>query len=205
MQQTLRSFIEPANIPKKYGGDLDFEFGDMPVLDPAVEKVIQWKGSHKNFPHGPMFWVDRGENIELKAAGSLNGKERQESVCTLHTTYKHNTVNEKNTETQGEGKGQSKGIDGTEDSEATTSTDKTSLDGSSSVPTTGTGADSSTVASSTSEPLAVQSGETVSSKRPEPASFVTAAEGIKTLSLDGSATGPHETATANVLDPAVPQ
>ncbi len=40
---TLESFIDPANIPKKYGGQLDYTCGDNPVLDPAMAKVLTFE------------------------------------------------------------------------------------------------------------------------------------------------------------------
>ncbi|KAJ8103719.1 hypothetical protein POJ06DRAFT_242662 [Lipomyces tetrasporus] len=48
MNATLESFIDPANLPNKYGGELDFEFGQMPVLDPAVKNALTWEGSYED-------------------------------------------------------------------------------------------------------------------------------------------------------------
>lgn len=82
VKKTLESFIDPANIPKKYGGQLEFQFGDMPVLDPHLEGVLKWEGERKDFPMGPMYWTDRGKEIEAVAVGSTEvGKERREDVC----------------------------------------------------------------------------------------------------------------------------
>ncbi|KAH6696775.1 putative SEC14 cytosolic factor [Leptodontidium sp. MPI-SDFR-AT-0119] len=98
MQKTLEAFIDPANIPKKYGGQLDFTFGDLPVFDPAIAKVIQWEGENKDFPHGPMYWRNtQGERVEGKlgeetkemsalAVGSVEGKQREDSICTVTRT-----------------------------------------------------------------------------------------------------------------------
>jgi hypothetical protein len=86
MKQTLESFIDPKNIPKKYGGELDFEFGDMPQLDPHLENVLKWEGNNSDFPHGPMFWAEKTNSereIEAIAVGSSNGSERKEVVCTV--------------------------------------------------------------------------------------------------------------------------
>jgi len=83
MKITLESFIDPVNIPKKYGGTLDFEFGQMPDLDPALLKVLEWEGEFKDFPKGPMYWTKTGEKqkIEALAVGSVEEKQRKEKVC----------------------------------------------------------------------------------------------------------------------------
>lgn len=87
MKSTLESFIEPANIPQKYGGELDFQWGDLPKYDAAaLNEVIEWKNGHKDFPEGPMFWHDKGSYIELEACGSVDGKPRSEIVCTVRKT-----------------------------------------------------------------------------------------------------------------------
>jgi hypothetical protein len=36
MKETLEKYIAPENIPRKYGGTLDFEYGMMPILEPAI-------------------------------------------------------------------------------------------------------------------------------------------------------------------------
>ncbi len=98
MKKTLEAFIEPANIPKKYGGELDFNFGDLPVLDPALEDVLKWEDGREDFPHGPMYWLKQGETTtgdqvvkEMKAiaVGFKAGQERKEEVCTITTTLRN--------------------------------------------------------------------------------------------------------------------
>lgn len=98
MQKTLESFIDPANIPVKYGGLLEFKFGDTPILDPAMEHVVKWEAGHSEFPHGPAYWINKqGAKVEGKlgeesneiqaiAVGSVGGKERKETVCTVTRT-----------------------------------------------------------------------------------------------------------------------
>lgn len=94
VKTTLESFIEPANIPKKYGGELEFEFGDHPNLDPAVQDVTEWEiGSH-DFPYGPVRWVNLepgvrwedsrgGEKMKAVAVGSVDEKQRKQDICTV--------------------------------------------------------------------------------------------------------------------------
>jgi hypothetical protein len=95
MQTTLRKFIDPENIPKKYGGELDFQFGQAPVLDPALKDVLTWQGGYRDFPHGPMYWKYRGDHLELIAVGSVQHKERHEIVCTVRKTVLDHVTDEK--------------------------------------------------------------------------------------------------------------
>ncbi|TKA71889.1 hypothetical protein B0A49_03352 [Cryomyces minteri] len=89
MRSTLEQYIEPANIPKKYGGQLDFEFGMMPVLEPIIQKNLQWEApsmqkSNKTFPTGPIRWKETGNgDIVAIAVGSEHGKERNRTIATL--------------------------------------------------------------------------------------------------------------------------
>ncbi|KAF2018518.1 CRAL/TRIO domain-containing protein [Aaosphaeria arxii CBS 175.79] len=86
---TLSQYIDPDSIPKKYGGNLDFEWGNMPVLEPAIEQAIHWESpaqqNGKNtFPIGPMKW-EHGENGEMKAiaVGSEDGQPRRKLIFTI--------------------------------------------------------------------------------------------------------------------------
>jgi len=95
MQSTLRKFIDPANIPKKFGGELDFEFGKVPALDPSLKDLITWEGSHTDFPRGPLFWHDRGDYIELEAVGSVDKEERRELICKMRKPAPDHVYSEK--------------------------------------------------------------------------------------------------------------
>jgi hypothetical protein len=48
----LRKFIDNENIPKAYGGELDFKFEDEPNLDQAAEAAIG------EMPKGPVIFRD---------------------------------------------------------------------------------------------------------------------------------------------------
>ncbi|KAG9247686.1 CRAL-TRIO domain-containing protein [Calycina marina] len=86
MKATLESFIDPINIPIKYGGSLPFKFGQMPTLDPALSKLLEWEGGNKEFPKGPMYWVPKGTGkMEALAVGSKE-EMRREEVCVLTRT-----------------------------------------------------------------------------------------------------------------------
>ncbi|PVI06928.1 CRAL/TRIO domain-containing protein [Periconia macrospinosa] len=86
---TLSQYIEPENIPKKYGGQLDFTWGDMPHLEPEIESQIKWEkpatqNGKNTFPIGPIMW-EKGEGGELKAVavGNENGQPRRRTVFTI--------------------------------------------------------------------------------------------------------------------------
>ncbi|MCJ1426343.1 hypothetical protein MMC29_004246 [Sticta canariensis] len=86
---TLTAFIDIANIPKKFGGDLDFESGMTPVLDPAVRAVLNLSSestdAERLFLTAPVRWID-GPDGDLVAlgVGSVNGVQRREMVATMH-------------------------------------------------------------------------------------------------------------------------
>ena len=87
---TLLSFIDIANIPKKYGGQLDFECGKMPILDQQVRdclNIASGAETEKLFLTAPVRWIDAGDDGEMTAigVGSMDGKQREESVATLHS------------------------------------------------------------------------------------------------------------------------
>ena len=48
----LRKFIDNENIPKAYGGELDFDFEDEPNLDQAAKDAIG------EMPRGPVIFKD---------------------------------------------------------------------------------------------------------------------------------------------------
>jgi hypothetical protein len=47
MKATLEKYIAPENIPRQYGGTLDFEFGMLPVLEPAIQDALKWQDPPK--------------------------------------------------------------------------------------------------------------------------------------------------------------
>lgn len=86
---TLSQYIDPENIPKKYGGKLDFERGSMPILEPEIDAQIKWESpavqNGKNtFPIGPIRW-EKGENGAMRAVavGKENGEPRRRVVFTI--------------------------------------------------------------------------------------------------------------------------
>lgn len=85
VKPVLEQFIEPRNIPKAYGGELDFEFFDRPNLDPKIKEALSWENGFTDFPEGPAYWVPEGDGKRMvcMAVGSKDGKERRVRVCTV--------------------------------------------------------------------------------------------------------------------------
>jgi hypothetical protein len=205
MKTTLESFIDPKNIPKKYGGELEFEFGDMPTLDPALASVTSWKGETAGFPGGPLYWIPSkdGLSIEAIAVGSAEQKERRVEVCTVKKPQKVTEIS---------------GTTAEPTSTAPPATRPEFLQVPTATPSIATTtADTDTPATSEltkeEQELAIQNGEVIPASRPELETFHTAADGLNTLSLNekeadtqslpNGTAAPHTTTTANLLDPNV--
>jgi hypothetical protein len=87
--ETLSQYIDHENIPKKYGGGLDFEWGQLPNIEPAIDAQMKWENPNtqngrKTFPIGPIKW-EEGQNGEMQAwgVGSENGTQRRKLVFTI--------------------------------------------------------------------------------------------------------------------------
>ncbi|TVY89380.1 SEC14 cytosolic factor [Lachnellula willkommii] len=191
VKKTLETFIDPANIPKKYGGGLEFKFGDLPVLDPHVEKVLEWDGNRKDFPHGPMYWIENGrgegvEKIKALAVGSEAGKERKIDVCVVTKVLPEAAAAKAGT-------GMGNGYLAPELLRAPTATPSIAQTEIPSRP-------------ATQEKKEAQDGVLIEASKPDMQTFVTAQEGelakLEDLKLSEKA-GPHQTATANLLDPSL--
>lgn len=89
VRPTLEAFIEPRNIPRQYGGELDFGFFDRPNVDPRIRERLAWENGYTDFPDGPAYWVpvDGGRRLACLAVGSKNGKPRRERVCTIPVAF----------------------------------------------------------------------------------------------------------------------
>jgi CRAL/TRIO domain len=164
VQNTLTSFIDPANIPKKYGGELDFQFGDMPVPDPAWEQAIEWEGDYKTFPNGPMYWIHGDDDKKMKAlaVGSLDEHQRKEGVCVISDALEDGDRFMNGHATAGRESHQQH------------------FDSSIMPPAN----ISETVDAMEKEGPVVQNGEVVAASRPEPVTFVTATDGLDGMALN---------------------
>jgi hypothetical protein len=72
--------MDPSSFPKQYGGDLEWQWGDMPNLDEAAKEKLQGieqtVDGKKDMMKGPMLF--KGETIEV--LGSQNGTDRRETI-----------------------------------------------------------------------------------------------------------------------------
>ncbi|KAI0714077.1 CRAL/TRIO domain-containing protein [Cerioporus squamosus] len=78
---TLRTLVDPKDLPKTYGGELDWKFEDEPSLDDAAKELIG------EMPKGPVVFEDG--KVVRPAVPSPIGKRRTYSwlyycaICTL--------------------------------------------------------------------------------------------------------------------------
>ncbi|KAI4183347.1 MAG: hypothetical protein LQ346_006360 [Caloplaca aetnensis] len=85
---TLSAFMDVSSIPKKYGGNLDFECGMMPSIDPEIRKCLDLPNPklEELFVTGPTRWVDGSEgDMVALSVGSIDGKPHKEAVATMHS------------------------------------------------------------------------------------------------------------------------
>ncbi len=68
--------IDPDNIPKLYGGNLDWNFGDLPALDPEIERCFGVRS--EEWPRGPAKMV--GDDLVV-VGRTKNGGKREEVVA----------------------------------------------------------------------------------------------------------------------------
>jgi len=77
--EVLRRELSPENVPKRFGGDLKWEFGDFPNLSPDAEllsKILVDK-----WVEGPLRLIDGpGEKCRIIAVGTGNGGLRREEL-----------------------------------------------------------------------------------------------------------------------------
>ncbi|KAK4549026.1 hypothetical protein LTR36_007482 [Oleoguttula mirabilis] len=90
MKETLEKFVDIDNIPKKYGGNLDWQFGDMPYLEPSIVNALRWKEQptekgHRTWPKGPIKWqYDDNGDLVATAIGTEHGQVRNRAIAGLH-------------------------------------------------------------------------------------------------------------------------
>ncbi|KAJ5947662.1 hypothetical protein N7466_000677 [Penicillium verhagenii] len=80
VQPTLASFMDPASIPKQYGGELEWQWGDMPNLDEPASELLKGvqveEGNKTGLLKGPILF--KGDEIEV--LGTENGQERRNTI-----------------------------------------------------------------------------------------------------------------------------
>ena len=92
----LTSFIDTKNIPKQYGGSMDWDFFEEPKFDEEVKRLISWENGYTALPPGPMYWrpYDDGKRLELLAVGTQNNKQRKERVATIPVAFPNHKFGE---------------------------------------------------------------------------------------------------------------
>ncbi|KAI1876914.1 uncharacterized protein JN550_000986 [Neoarthrinium moseri] len=86
----LTSFIDIRNIPKAYGGELEWDFYDEPRWDdPEYQRIITFQNGYTSIPEGPMYVRPRedGTTLELVAVGSKDQKHRDEVFATIPKAF----------------------------------------------------------------------------------------------------------------------
>ncbi|KAG4220822.1 hypothetical protein PC116_g30699 [Phytophthora cactorum] len=85
----LTTFMDIKNIPKAYGGELDWDFFDEPAWDDEVKRICQFENGYTTLPQGPVYWkpIDDGKRLECIAVGTKKGVDRRERVCTITRAY----------------------------------------------------------------------------------------------------------------------
>ncbi|EXJ80581.1 hypothetical protein A1O1_08727 [Capronia coronata CBS 617.96] len=71
VKSTLSKFMEPKDFPKRYGGDLEWDWGDFPDLDAETRAAVE-KDGNKGWVQGPCLWL-QGQRLVV---GSVKGKPR---------------------------------------------------------------------------------------------------------------------------------
>lgn len=92
----LTSFIDIKNIPKAYGGEMEWDFFEEPKFDDEVNRLMSWENGYMALPPGPMYWrpYDDGKRLELLAVGSKNKKQRKERVATIPVAFPNHKFGE---------------------------------------------------------------------------------------------------------------
>lgn len=79
----LLSHISPSDLPKEYGGELEWNWRDQPDLDVStrelVDEVYQKSDRGEVFSKGPLIFQDGC----IRLLGSANGLPRRNAFCRL--------------------------------------------------------------------------------------------------------------------------
>lgn len=81
--------MDLEDIPKNYGGKLEWSFFDEPAYDDEIKRLAKWENDFDNFPPGPCYWepTEDGTRLACIAVGSKNGQERHVRVCTIPKAF----------------------------------------------------------------------------------------------------------------------
>jgi len=79
----LTEFIEPENLPHRFGGTLEWEFGMHPIPDAEIRACIGKLADE--WVEGPIRYISKPEGDILMAVGSQNGRVRREILAQIPT------------------------------------------------------------------------------------------------------------------------
>ncbi|KAJ5108559.1 hypothetical protein N7456_005234 [Penicillium angulare] len=100
VKPTLSSFMDTSSFPEQYGGELKWQWGDMPNTDEAANELLKnvqvEAGDKTEILKGPMLF--KGDQIEV--LGTEDGKERRNAVPVpvSHTEHSASSENKENGE-----------------------------------------------------------------------------------------------------------
>ena len=78
-EETLLEYIAKENLPKRFGGELDWNMGDSPILD---EEAMAMVGRLKErWVDGPIRYISQPVGDKLMAVGSVDGVLRREVLA----------------------------------------------------------------------------------------------------------------------------
>jgi len=77
--EVLLRFVERGDLPRRFGGELEWEMGMAPVLDEEARAVVGKLA--EGWVEGPIRYVSRPEGDVLMAVGSVDGKVRREVLA----------------------------------------------------------------------------------------------------------------------------
>ncbi len=82
----MKELIDVANIPKRFGGELDHEHGSDIVLDPAISEILTWMpAADATLPLGPMKWIKGRDGSRIAVAvGNKGGQARHDKIAILN-------------------------------------------------------------------------------------------------------------------------
>jgi len=77
----LQQYVEMADIPERFGGDVESYHGIQPALDPDM---LSWQSRNPQIPKEPMKGINEGwEKKAAVAFGSSRGGVRNEKIAVL--------------------------------------------------------------------------------------------------------------------------
>lgn len=79
--ERLGEYIRKEDLPKMYGGDLEWEYGDQPAPDAEMQDLLGDK-MREGWVEGPMRYVKTTGGDIILALGKENGKDRREVLVT---------------------------------------------------------------------------------------------------------------------------